>query len=375
MRVRLAKLLALVVGNLLLTATCVEIALQGVHWARRRSDNPILSRIDARLQVKESWEEYFLQSYLTETSLVYAGIHRPHPTRGWAMKPSVTSSPEPGTRYTTNRQGYRALYDYANDPARYQVLIIGDSFTFGDEADDHETWPALLQAGRAELNVLNMGGTGYGVDQMLITLEEEIPNYRPKLVVCAFASDDLRRSTMTFRDYKKPMFMLRNRELVLTNTPIGDVDSVVDEIASRRSRFYSYSPLQIVNLVNGLLSDIPPIALDECSTACRDLNAALLDRMSAVATTHGADFLLVYIPWGEQIKNRDAHSYGEDFFQYYVGGRRVQSLDPRPELLKATFEKAAGHYMRNEAALLSETVMQKIETLDSWNSWMSSPRK
>jgi hypothetical protein len=370
--------LALLVVNLLLTAICLEIALQAVHRTRPRFDNPLLARIDARLQVKESWEEHFLQSYLTDAPLVYAGIHRPHPTRGWAMKPSVTSvtsSPQRRTTYTTNKQGYRALYDYTNDPDRYQVLIVGDSFTFGDEVDNHATWPALLQADDPRLNVLNMGGSGYGVDQMLITLQEEISNYRPRLVVCAFIDNDLRRSMLPFRDYKKPMFVLRHGALVLTNTPIADVDAVVDEIARQRRRFYSYSPVQTINLINGVRSDIEPMGLDECPRACRDLNAALIDRMIAVAAAHGAECLLLYLPWGDEITSSDAPAYGEAFLRDYVGRRRVASLDPRRELLNATFRKATGHYRRKEAALLSEMVARKIETLGSWISWIGSRRK
>ena len=46
--VRAKRLLALLVVNLLLTAICLEIALQAVHLARARFDNPLLARIDAR---------------------------------------------------------------------------------------------------------------------------------------------------------------------------------------------------------------------------------------------------------------------------------------------------------------------------------------
>ena len=33
---------------------------------------------------------------------------------------------------TTNAQGYRALADFHDDIKKYQVMIVGDSFTFGD---------------------------------------------------------------------------------------------------------------------------------------------------------------------------------------------------------------------------------------------------
>lgn len=363
---RVARLIAF---NLLLTAILLEIALQAVHAARTRWDNPLLAAIDRRLEIKDSWEEYFLSSYLTGSSIVYAGIHQPHPTRGWVPRPKAHTSPEAGITYTTNAQGYRALYDYENDPHRYQVLVLGDSFTFGDEIDDSATWPALLQARRADLNVLNMGVTGYGIDQMLVTLEDEIPRYRPQLVICAFVTDDLQRSALAFRDYKKPRFVLGKAGLTLTNTPIGNMETVVDEIAGYQQRFYSYSPFQTVNLVNGLRSDLVPTATASCGGNCRDLNAALLDRMNAVATSHGADFLLLYLPWGDEIRDPQARTYGEAFFAGYVARRRLHALDPRPELLDARFAKARGHYQRDENVLLSARILQEMETLESWRGW------
>src|SRR3979411_433104 len=47
------------------------------------------------------------------------------------------------------------------------ILAVGDSFTFGDEVNDGQTWPAQLQllTGR---RVLNGGVSGYGFDQNLI---------------------------------------------------------------------------------------------------------------------------------------------------------------------------------------------------------------
>jgi hypothetical protein len=366
-RSALVRFAQIVAFNVLLTAILLELALQAVHAARTRWDLPLLASIDRRLEIKDSWEEYFLSSYLTGSTIVYAGIHQPHPTRGWVPRPDAHASPEAGITYTTNKQGYRALYDYENDRRRYQVLVLGDSFTFGDEIDDAATWPALLQAGHPDLNVLNMGVSGYGIDQMLVTLEEEIPRYRPQLVICAFVTDDLQRSTLAFRDYKKPRFILGNAGLTLTNIPIGGIDTVVDEIAARRQRFYSYSPLQTVNLVSGLLSDLVPTATSRCGRECLDLNRALLDRMSGIATSHGADFLLLYLPWGDEIRDPHVHAYGETFFADYVGRRRVRGLDPRPELLHASFAKAEGHYRRDENLLLSARIRQKIETFDSWS--------
>ncbi|MCB1615305.1 MAG: SGNH/GDSL hydrolase family protein, partial [Pseudomonadales bacterium] len=138
-----------------------------------------------------SWETAFLDNY-KKGKLVYLNIHQPHETRGWSMIPGKTVK-RGGNTYSSNAQGFRSTYDFVND-SRFKIMLIGDSFTFGDDADDKEIWPWLLQQKDSKFNVLNMGGTGYGVDQMLLTLQEQIEQYSPQIVIAAFISDDLVRS-------------------------------------------------------------------------------------------------------------------------------------------------------------------------------------
>ena len=51
------------------------------------------------------------------------------------------------------------------------ILAVGDSFTYGDEVNDGQTWPAQLQllTGR---RVLNAGVSGYGFDQIVLRAEQ-----------------------------------------------------------------------------------------------------------------------------------------------------------------------------------------------------------
>jgi len=75
------------------------------------------------------------------------------------------------------------------------ILAVGDSFTFGAEVNDQETWPSLLQqiTGR---RVLNAGVNGYGFDQIVLRAEALTPIYKPGAIVVAFIADDIRRTEM-----------------------------------------------------------------------------------------------------------------------------------------------------------------------------------
>ena len=193
------------------------------------------------LEPERVWEDRFLEMMHRDGTLVMGGFHRPHPTRGWTVAPNAHQVVD-GFSYTTNERGYRSLRPYMPDPTKYTVLAIGDSFTFGIDTNDAETWPYLLETKDPRLNVINLGVGGYGIDQMDVTLHETVEVYHPDLVIVAFIGDDLRRTFLSFRDYKKPRFVLDQGGVRLTNVPIGTPDAVIGEIESRRRWFdHSYT--------------------------------------------------------------------------------------------------------------------------------------
>ena len=94
---------------------------------------------------------------------------------------------------------------------------MGDSFTFGEEVKDDETWPAHLQQllGR---RVLNAGVSGYGFDQIVLRAERIVPDIHPSAVVVGFIADDIVRTEMRRRwSAEKPYFDIQNGALVLRN--------------------------------------------------------------------------------------------------------------------------------------------------------------
>ena len=100
------------------------------------------------------------------------------------------------------------------------ILAVGDSFTFGDEVNDAETWPSQLQrlTGRP---VLNAGVSGYGFDQIVLRAEALVPLYRPEAVVVAFIADDIRRTEMRrLWSADKPYFDIDGNSTTLRNVPV-----------------------------------------------------------------------------------------------------------------------------------------------------------
>jgi hypothetical protein len=243
--------------------------------------------------------------------------------------------------YTTNERAYRSLRPYTPDPPKYTVLAIGDSFTFGIDTNDAETWPHLLEARDPRLNVINLGVGGHGIDQMDVTLQETIGVYRPDLVIVAFISDDLRRTFLSFRDYKKPRFVLHGDGVLLANVPVGLPDDVAREIKIRRhwlDHSYTFGLLRgFTRLAMGYT--VPP-ATGPLPPGAKELDTRLFDQMREVSRQHGAEFLLVYL------------SYGEGLFDENLGrgGRDLSGELPRA--------RASGHL--GYAARLSEAAPHRL---------------
>ncbi|WP_421999394.1 SGNH/GDSL hydrolase family protein [Reyranella sp.] len=122
---------------------------------------------------------------------------------------------EPGL--TIEADGRRRTGDAAGGPP---ILAVGDSFTFGAEVEDGQTWPALLQqiTGR---RVLNGGVSGYGFDQIVLRAEALAAKDRPAAIVAAFIADDIRRTEMRrLWSADKPYFVLEDGRLALRGVPV-----------------------------------------------------------------------------------------------------------------------------------------------------------
>ena len=100
------------------------------------------------------------------------------------------------------------------------ILAVGDSFTFGAEVNDPQTWPAQLQQ-LVQRRVINGGVSGYGFDQIVLRAEALAPLYKPDAIVVAFIADDIRRTEMRrLWSADKPYFDVDGDQPVLRNVPV-----------------------------------------------------------------------------------------------------------------------------------------------------------
>lgn len=174
------------------------------------------------------------------------------------------------------------------------ILAVGDSFTFGEEVADGESWPADLQriTGR---RVLNGGVSGYGFDQIVLRAEALAPLYRPGAIVVAFIADDIRRTEMRrMWSADKPYFDPEGDGLALRNVPVPPRAPAETTLTFwQRTIGYSYAfdfLMRRLDLLHDWFGD--HIRVHPAGTGER-LSCLLTERLAALQKSSGARVLVV----------------------------------------------------------------------------------
>ncbi len=245
-----------------------------------------------------------------------------HPVRGWTLRSDLDDMPVFGDqRLSSTARGYRGRRDVpaTKRAGQMRVAALGDSFTFGEDVGDEDTWVHQLGVLHPELEPVNLGVHAYGHDQMLLTLREEGPWLQPDLVLVGFVHIDLERNRTAFFDYAKPRFDLEGPSLVLHNVPVP----TPDELRARepwRSKF-----LDLLSMLHARVRD--RTGLEE---KARDaLGKALLTAIDDTAGDIGAGTIFVYLPILDEIGAPDP-SPGESFFEATCRDAALNCVNLRP---------------------------------------------
>ena len=105
--------------------------------------------------------------------------------------------PEYEVEYAINGEGFRDAkpHPVPKPPGTQRVLLLGDSFTFGQGVAYEETWPVLaereLERGGAKVDLVKAGVQGMDTRTEYILLRRHARRYQPDAVVVGFLINDL----------------------------------------------------------------------------------------------------------------------------------------------------------------------------------------
>jgi hypothetical protein len=200
----------------------------------------------------------------------------------------------------------RGARDYSIDKPDgvFRVLAIGDSYTYGAEVGDDDTYSHRLETLLRSGEVINFGVRAYGIDQAVLKYLKYGRAYRPDVLVVAIWGPDYLRVPLTFYRFAKPLFVLdpTTRALTVTDTPIPPPEEMYRRLDSTLGPFF---------FTYGLLRQAYRLRVDTAREVERyyekwdPLVEAILHQLVDVAAQDGTPIVFLLIEAGEEFRHDD----------------------------------------------------------------------
>lgn len=297
-----------------------------------------------------AWRATWFGRHSDGGAVAMLGYDAYDPERGWTLRAGVRSLPlAGGGTVSSNSRGVRGSREYslAKPPSVTRIVAIGDWFTFGDEVDDEDPYPAQLQRLLPSAEVLNLGVHGYGHDQMLLRLRRDGLPYRPDIVILGWVDMDAARNVLGFRDYMKPRFELHGEKLELTSPPIPPPDELLRE--------HRWEPAALV-LASLLWAHFA--TADSSDVEVPVTNALLREIVQTIRSAHAVP-VFVHLP---QVSGPET---SEHWMKSFCGAASIECVFPLADLEAA---RAAGteltrgaHYSPDAHRIVAERIRRQLE--------------
>lgn len=213
-----------------------------------------------------------------------------HDRLGWVSKPGRFSS---GWTANVDASSIRSNGGSISSASR-PILAVGDSFTFGDEVEDNETWVANLER-ILNKRVLNAGVGAYGIDQDFLRAELLVDEFDPDVVLLSFISDDINRTEYSYYPFGngwKPYFEYEDGSLTLRNVPVPRELAPRGVQPLRRALSYSLLADAIIGrLVPLWWRDIPTI--EQIHHDGENVSVDLIVRLDALTKRRRGQFIAI----------------------------------------------------------------------------------
>jgi hypothetical protein len=201
----------------------------------------------------------------------------PYGYRLWPSRMMTYLYPAHNPRSLTvvsNSDGFRSSREFGEPDERTRVMVVGDSFVFGEGVEESERFTNILETIQPAWRVDNLGMTGYGPDLMLRAVEEVGLKSAPDIIVFSMYTDDFRRVQPQYAGagFTIPRFKLESGQLVTIPYPKPKIWDRLRTVVAIRNIYWRY--------IN----------------AAFDLNAAILDRFLQLAELHSFAPAIIFLP-------------------------------------------------------------------------------
>lgn len=196
--------------------------------------------------------------------------------------------------------------DDPRKPPTQRVVTIGDSFTFGYDVADDETYSFYLETSLENSEVLNMGVTAYGIDQAVLKYLQYGSQYKPDVVILGVLPHDYLRAGLPFFSYSKPVFKYDEQtgSFQLTNIKTPPPSQVLAELERtiRPHKVYSLALLRNL-LIRAYWQYINPAPREQYYQEMDLIIEHVLSELLESTRATDTKVLVVQIPHGNQFSD------------------------------------------------------------------------
>lgn len=308
-------------------------------------------------------------------------LHTEHdPVLGWVNKPNV-HIPDlygPGKHFTTNSQRFRNGQDFpiAVPAGRRRWICCGDSFTLGYGVASDHSWCAVLSELLPNVECVNMGQGGYGVDQAFLWYLRDGAKLEHQVLVFAFISWDFyRMAGADGDDYPRPSLQAVDGKLTVKNAPLPKPGF----LARRMPRYRrAIRELRAAWLVRKCLEDKESGSSESPRHGrpqqLEELTAAIFSALHGFSEKNGRTVLLVHLPTEKDHAPRGpdglrtflrtlAKSHGWFYLDLIDDFRRVPRPSVRTLFIQDDlpgFLDSRGHYTEEGNRYIAELIVKRI---------------
>jgi hypothetical protein len=243
------------------------------------------------------WRPEF-QAMVPFSNLVYCAgpprLAQSHELFGWTAVPDSayfeqTSEADGWAVHIYNAEGFRDLFDSGDQ----HVIVLGDSFAQGADANNDESFPHLLDLWNPDLAFHNFGTGGYGTKSALSVYEVMSSKIPHQLVILAyFLGNDL-RDNLQSHDRGEGASSPESGDSRTWFETLKEINSTIRQGVRTYNLLYS----SVRPAFGGF--DLPVHRVDKGIQVTNDLMVALVNR----AQSSGSELLIVALPSWNQVNN------------------------------------------------------------------------
>ena len=294
--------------------------------------------------------------------------------------------------YKINSKGLRDKeYDYIKSANKVRMLAFGDSFTFGEGVAYGDRFTDIPEKYFPNLEIINFGVPGYGLDQMLLYFATEGIKYSPDYLIIFMHNYFIERYSTDI--IKKDSVVLEN---ISYNTPSGGKKTAYlkqndnlfipeKNIILRNSYFLSFLKYRITlfmlknklkqddkNLWAGIINkadqkrkednnkniNTPPKSIQDLSGAdpVKYRTVLLVKKFNEICKGHSIKFIIINISAGA---NMDYLKNIDNGISYYDISNDIMQESKKYNL----FFTYDGHYNKKTHAFIAKKITELIKQI------------